>query len=170
MNATPTPESTLTSPYAAQVWSNGNSTTRATELHVYANMADSLHVNYGAPQSVCISLNFKVDGQISAHVTLLNKTATRLAEAMYVSFNPSPAQRHPEEMEWRMQKLNSWVDPLDVADGASKGLHSVTQLKVKRADSFGTMLLETPDAALVDSSVGVAFIIDGGFPYIPNEG
>ena len=76
----------------------------------------------------------------------LNKTATRLAEAMYITFQPL------HTASWQMDKLSSWVDPLDVADGASKGLHCVNRAVAfldKTGSSPSKVYLESPDAALL---------------------
>ena len=47
-----------------------------------------------------------------------------------------------------MDKLGEWVDPLDVVDGASRGLHAVsTGVEFRRAKS--RLFFETLDAPIV---------------------
>jgi len=141
MNAKPTPVSSLTTPVLEGVFISPNKT----EVIVITHMPQHLTEFYGAPERTVTKLNFSVQGEIQAEVQLYNKTATRLAEAMYVSFNPAS---DATSLDWSMEKLGSWIDPLDVADGGSKGLHCVTRLKASRADGGGSMLIDTPDAAL----------------------
>lgn len=62
---------------------------------------------------------------------------------MFVSFKPVGS----DQAGWAMEKLGAWVDPLDVVDGASKGLHAATGVKATWTDR--ALLLDTPDAALV---------------------
>jgi hypothetical protein len=49
-------------------------------------------------------------------VSLLNKTSTRLPEAMFMSFDPP----HRSELKWSMQKLASWIEPSETLDGGTK--------------------------------------------------
>ena len=105
-------------------------------------MEPSLCELYGSPERVVSVLGFRTPGEVEIKLQLFNKTATRLAEAMYFSFRPPNAG----QMRWSMEKLGGWVDPLDVAQGASKGLHCVTRVKAEGAG--GSLELETPDAAL----------------------
>jgi hypothetical protein len=69
----------------------------------------------GAPSTAWLELDFSRPGSVSASLTLQNKTATRLPEAAWLTFQPvgagAPASR------WTMDKLGEPVSPLDVADG-----------------------------------------------------
>ena len=49
---------------------------------------------------------------------------------------------------WMMDKLGGQVDPLDVAEGASKGLHCVNGATAT-VSGTAQMLLQSPDAALL---------------------
>ena len=69
-------------------------------------------INYGAPKKVW--LEYQVDGKeeegrINITLFLFNKTATKLPEAMWLSF--SPLTLFPNE-SWRMDKLGQFMDPL----------------------------------------------------------
>ena len=46
------------------------------------------HENYGAPSSVYVSVNISAGNRFAASVVVLGKTATRLPEAAFVTFNP----------------------------------------------------------------------------------
>lgn len=61
---------------------------------------------------------------------MFNKTATRLPEAMWVSFEPSPATpTHPTPSDppgvWTMDKIGTSVSPTAVIAGGSQYQHSV---------------------------------------------
>ena len=71
----------------------------------------------GAPSHVF--LHVRGDGdKVDVDVILVNKTATRFAEAAFLTFDPvaSPGGG------WALDKLGEWVSPLHVADGGSMGL------------------------------------------------
>ena len=57
---------------------------------------------------------------LHTEVHLLNKTATRLPEAMFVSFDPP----QPKPLRWSIRKLGSWLHPNETLDGGAKGLHA----------------------------------------------
>jgi len=143
MLATPTPVTSLTPPTldAAYVSHDLN------ELLIVGRMAPSLHENAGAPARVVLRLDFATKGAVGAKLQLWNKTATRLAEAIYLSFAPAgDPTGGPGPLEWRMEKLGSWVDPLDVAEGASRGLHAVTRVRAVDVNTADAWSLETLDA------------------------
>ena len=53
----------------------------------------------GAPRRVVVSLEFNGNGRVDMNISAINKTATRLAEATWVSFHPRV--QGPER--WRLQ-------------------------------------------------------------------
>ena len=52
---------------------------------------------------------------------VFNKTTTRLGEALFLHFAPTPLHDHV----WMMDKLGSWVDPLDTVYNGSLHQHGV---------------------------------------------
>ena len=92
---------------------------------------------------------------IHATVSIFNKTATRLPEALYVSHKPVGSGAISSR--WSMAVLGSSVDPLDVAAGAARGMHAVDAAGVsltttQEADdphASSTLTLGTLDAAVV---------------------
>lgn len=66
---------------------------------VNISVALAAHVNYGAPQQLSLVYAFdeRQDGSIglNATVTWRNKTATRLAESLWWSFDPHPQVHNP---------------------------------------------------------------------------
>ena len=74
----------------------------------------------GAPSQVFLHVRGGGD-TIDVDVILINKTATRFAEAAFLTFDPfDPVPS--SEGGWAMDKLGEWVSPLRVADGGSMGL------------------------------------------------
>lgn len=87
--------------------------------------------------------------RLAVEVSLLNKTATRLPEAMFVTFDPPPlGQSKPR---WAMQKLSTWMRPEETLDGGAKGLHAVSDAGVRctRAGAAGVLGVQSLDAALL---------------------
>ena len=54
------------------------------------SLPSEAHASYGAPAMVWVTLNV-TDHELSASVTVLGKTPTRLPEAAFVTFNPAAA-------------------------------------------------------------------------------
>lgn len=52
----------------------------------------------------------------------LEKRATRMPEAMWLTFNP----KVPDAQGWRMDKCGEQVSPLDVVEGGGRRMHAVT--------------------------------------------
>ena len=101
------PKHTETSPRLVQIWAeesqNGASGDQCA-FHVQGSMPPHLHESYGAPETVWLSLRVVplmspehpgTSSSVALHfdVQLFNKTATRLAEASWVTFRPDVA--HP---------------------------------------------------------------------------
>ena len=122
----------LVSPTLSSLWTNAKTAEALLEL----TFPPQLHADFGCPAKAWVriaagasaSANCAKKGTsssasacVAATVSIYNKTATRLPEAFFVSSNPlgSGAGR------WAMDKLGTDVDPLDVAQGASRGLHAV---------------------------------------------
>jgi len=95
---------------------------------VKAVFPTDLHANYGAPAEVWLNITASAaDAGVDLTVTFLNKTSTRYPEAMYCTFNPAGNTRAAPGA-WTMDKLGTAIDVLsDVALGAGRGLHAVTQ-------------------------------------------
>jgi len=82
----------------------------------------------------------------AVHITFqcFNKRATRLPEAMWLSFSPDA----PDPDGWSLEKVNQPVSPLDVIVNGNRHLHAVTK-DVTYRDGKGTFTLETLDAPLI---------------------
>lgn len=85
----------------------------------------TLVTDYGAPQSIFIEVNVTAADAggalaIDWGLLVLNKTATRLPESLWMIFEPTGNSDH-----WRLDKLGNSLDPLDVNLNASRHLHGV---------------------------------------------
>ena len=79
---------------------------------------------YGAPKTVVLNVSVPGSDGAAADISLswFEKTATRIAEAMWLSFVPphtSPAA------SWSLDVLGYPLDPLDVAHGGTRFKHAV---------------------------------------------
>lgn len=89
---------------------------------VLLHLKEDLHVSFGAPASIWISINlFSQNKTLQMELQWFNKTATRLPEALWLSFSPSVG----EGAQWRVHKISSWIDPCDVVVNGSQHLHAV---------------------------------------------
>jgi hypothetical protein len=104
-------------PAAPSLWLKKDAQGALSEVITMATMDTVLNVQYGAPAQVFLHLKGGGDS-ITVDVTLVNKTATRFAEAGFVTFDPVQSAGGG----WAMDKLGEWISPLRVADGGSMGL------------------------------------------------
>ncbi len=72
------------------------------------------------------------------------KPATRMPEALWLTFNP----KVPDQQGWSMDKSGEQVSPFDVAAGGSRHLHAVSTGFSYR-DHDGSFSVETLDAPLI---------------------
>lgn len=152
MKANPTPTHRFEPPVLEEVW------VKASEGEVLAKMgfAKDLCELYGAPESVWLRVAADVLGdevagatstnRITMTLSIFNKTATRLPEAAFVTFQPDGSA----SAEWEHSKLGSWASPLDVADGAAHGLHYVDENGVRAQMEGGSRIqILSPDVGLL---------------------
>jgi hypothetical protein len=79
---------------------------------------------YGAPATISLSVTVPGSDGAAADISLSwhDKTATRIGEAMWLSFVP-PTRSH--DANWTMDVLGHPVNPLDVAHGGTRFKHAV---------------------------------------------
>ncbi|KAL5021154.1 hypothetical protein ScPMuIL_000309 [Solemya velum] len=102
---------------------------------------------YGAPKEVWIS--YSVSGTtppgIDIDVQWFLKSPTRLPEALYFSFFPTPQ----ESSKWFVEKMGKFIDPLDVMVNGSQRLHAVqSSVCYVNAKQQGLKIV-SPDVAIV---------------------
>eukprot|EP01116_Phalansterium_solitarium_P009868 TRINITY_DN24205_c0_g1_i1.p2 TRINITY_DN24205_c0_g1~~TRINITY_DN24205_c0_g1_i1.p2 ORF type:complete len:367 (+),score=141.03 TRINITY_DN24205_c0_g1_i1:548-1648(+) len=82
----------------------------------------SLHTGYGAPASLWLEMAVPAnDSFINVTLSVFNKTATRLPEALWLSFDPKPTDA--ANYGWQIDKLGEWVSPSNVVLNGSQHLH-----------------------------------------------
>jgi hypothetical protein len=80
------------------------------------------HETIGAPAMIIALVDIPTqDGEILIEIQVLNKTATRCPESLFVSFNPSVEDAN----KWVVDKLGEYVSPLDIAKNGSHHQHGV---------------------------------------------
>lgn len=75
----------------------------------------------GAPRHAYLQLTASGSHQLEIDLHALDKRANRIAEALWLSFNPSV----PQPDEWRLHKLGQRISPQDVVSKGGRTLHAV---------------------------------------------
>jgi hypothetical protein len=109
---------TITNPTMTGMWSDMTSRT----VVVSMTMPDLQHSYYGAPSDLYISLKVNDDATVSFDFQMFNKTATRLPEAHFLHFLPMPIAG---DYLWMMDKIGTWINPLDVVENGSLHQHGI---------------------------------------------
>ena len=100
---------------------------------------------YGAPRDIVVAYTFpKDEPSIQIELQWFHKSVSRLPEAIWCSFVPTVSAGG----QWRLDKMNEWVDPRDVIENGNRHLHAVDRSAWYRDDG-DQLLVETPDAPLV---------------------
>ena len=140
----------LESPSVTAAWLRRAPAGDTLTLLVELKFRSELHQRYGAPATAALEYTIhSTTPKIDVRFDMYNKTATRLPEACFVTFNPS----HTTNGEavgsgWMMDTLGSWIAPAEVADGAAKGLHGI-DTGVRFTDGKHRLTMGSVDAALV---------------------
>jgi hypothetical protein len=96
------------------------------------------------PRVVYMELVFaKREPLVQVNLTWLGKTANRLPEAMWLSFNPVA----PRTGNWLLSKVGQMVSPQDVIPGGNRHMHALSD-GLEYHDETGRFRIETLDAAL----------------------
>ena len=83
-------------------------------------------LKYGAPKHVTLNITIPgADGLAAVDIAVLwhQKTATRIAEAMWLSFVPAAAT--PTNATWTLDVMGRELDPRHVANGGTRFKHAV---------------------------------------------
>ena len=117
------------------------------ECFLVLNGVPEAHDKFGMPEFATIELRAEDDG-IRATVQWFDKPANRMAEALWLGFNPAGIV--PDS--WRMQKMGRWISPLDVVENGNRNLHAVEAVTA-RTHSGESFRIDAPDAPLVSPGV-----------------
>lgn len=117
----------------------------ATSFLVRAHFAPpELRQDYGAPAELWLQLDVPLGaGALNLSLTVLNKTATRLADGLFLRFNASAGAALPS---WRVHKIGSSVDPFDVVPGGNLRHHGVGAGVTAAGAGGASLFVGAPDA------------------------
>jgi hypothetical protein len=117
------PASSRTGGTLVGAWASQPGSALTAPVSVVAQVAfgAALHTQYGAPGAVWLNYTVAPDGSVGLEVTVVNKTATRLGEALLLDFATPPAPG----AAWLADVLGHYVDPLDVVVRGSQRQHGV---------------------------------------------
>jgi len=102
------------------LWSRNNSQD-GTVVLAQIVFDDSAHALLGAPASAWMTMTATGPESTALNITLLlvNKTATRLPESLFLEFKPINATSG----RWIMEKMGQQMDPSQILEGGSTHLH-----------------------------------------------
>jgi len=100
---------------------------------------------YGAPEEWWLSI-MASDAKpvLDLDLQWFGKRATRLPEAIWLSFNPTLTQ--PDR--WQMDKLGELISPLETINGGGRHLHAIWS-GIRYAGPDGSLVIDSRDSALV---------------------
>jgi len=97
------------------------------------------------PQRLYLELTLpKNEALISIQFSWFDKPATRMPEALWLTFNP----KLPDQRGWMLTKSGQTVSPFDVVSGGSRHMHAVSS-GFSYQDGKQSLTVETLDAPLV---------------------
>jgi hypothetical protein len=108
------------------------------------------HTTYGAPSTLWLNVSVTAEGSLVLDLQMFNKTATRLGEAHFLHNLPLP---QAGDYTWMMDKVGSWVDPLEtVANGGlhQHGVSTGVSYQSASAPTTRFFAIDTLDAAVVN--------------------
>jgi hypothetical protein len=145
MQAATNAEQTTTTPTMTGLWVDSESMPRLWYLKL--ELPELQHSIYGAPSVLWMSVSVSDDASVHIDLQAFNKTSTRLGEALFVRFLPPSVAGHV----WKMDKLGSWVDPLDTVRNGSLHQHGVRNgVSYTSASGGSYFAVDTLDAYLVN--------------------
>jgi len=81
---------------------------------------------------------------IEINFSWFGKTANRMPEALWFSFQPAA----PDPQGWLLEKSGAQVSPFDVLPGGNRSMHAISHA-LRYKDPHGTFVIETLDAPVV---------------------
>lgn len=121
------------------------------EYMLHMEMSDAITLQqYGAPAIIFLKYDADIPKAATPAVNVelkwFKKPPTRMPEAYYLSFEPSPRQGH----QWRLHKLGQLIDPLNVIQNGSQRLHVVNNGVFYLDDRSSGMEILSRDVGLVN--------------------
>jgi hypothetical protein len=132
-------------------------------LTVETRLPDVASETYGAPRSVEIRYRFsRTSPTVRVQLAATGKDANRLPEASWIQFSPLVANPY----RWRLHKMGSAINPLDVVRNGNRNLHAVTETSNESAGR--KVRIATLDAPLVSPGEPRLLRFDDAFPDLRN--
>jgi hypothetical protein len=115
--------------------------------HLEIHDAEALQSGRAAfPQKIYLELLFpKAEPVIHMNLSWLEKAATRLPEAMWLSFNPIVSAQH---WSWTIDKSGEEISLFEIVAGGSRHLHAVSR-GFRYSDGGQSLFVETLDAPVI---------------------
>jgi hypothetical protein len=115
-------------------------------LLLFLAMPEESWKTYGAPKQAVLEIRASQQSpELHYTVQWFEKTACRLPEALWFSFEP--AVKDPRA--WRMDKLGEWVSPYAVIKDGNRHLHVIGDGGMQLVDDSRTLRIQSADAGLV---------------------
>ncbi len=129
----------------SKIWSPQLVDSSFDDHHVVQHLQIKAGANSGCPQDVYLEITLP-DDQQSVHLSLswFDKPATRLPEALWLSFKPNATRNE----DWTLTKVEQAVSPLDVVKRGNRHLHALSS-GLTYTEGEHRFEIETLDAPLV---------------------
>jgi hypothetical protein len=102
--------------------------------------------NVAWPKQIFLDLRMPVsEPRVDLQVVTLGKMENRMPEAMWLTFAPANA----DPKNWRLEKVDQWINPLDVVSGGGRSMHAITESVVCENAPGSRFALRTLDAPVV---------------------
>jgi len=119
--------------------------TQADEVIAALKMPAPVCREAGAPRTVFLRYLFSRTAPVFALELLwFDKTATRLPEAAWLSFQP----KVDRPAAWQMEKMGEWFSPLEVCSKGNRNLHAIGR-EIRHTGKEGQLTIGSLDAPLV---------------------
>jgi hypothetical protein len=141
--ALPKPIHQLYVPSINELWQVSNAD--GDIVYVTLQMPSEVVEQSGAPERFQLIYTFSKHTEvIGIELSWFNKQANRLPEGLWFSFAP----RVDNPNLWKMDKLGSWISPLNVVKDGNRSMHALNR-GVSYDGADGQILIESLDASLV---------------------
>lgn len=131
--------------YPTLTWAGMRQSPESQQYLLCHTMPEESWQVYGAPRELALEITFpRSEPVIEFRLQWFEKTACRIAEALWFSFIPCVKQPR----NWRIEKLGEWISPLEVIRDGNRKLHAVG-CGVRCQEAGGCIDIESLDAPLV---------------------
>eukprot|EP00884_Botryococcus_braunii_P006942 jgi/Botrbrau1/16249/Bobra.0066s0034.1 len=146
------PRRALEVPKLAGVWRQGGDPGEGFHVTVLLELPTWMIVDAGAPRHIWLEIQSKSDDpRLYVDVVWIDKTPTRLPEALWYKFAPDAEVADPQS--WLMYKLGQPISPLEVVNNGSQSMHGVgdegISVSGRGARSWETLAIRSLDVSLV---------------------